>query len=256
MGAVAVWVNRFDRRPPSGPKTADDVGSHSGLPPLAAQQCSDRARQALRLREWSSGVACQNVIMDDALAQLVGKRLKGLRLRSGVSLREQARMLGISPSSLSAVENGRGGISLKRLQHVALHYDLVVSDLLGPQSSGVELGVSPPVEVTRRGDAAPPGIRRGKGTYYRVLGAGHGHSIQSASVTFEPGGGYEEDAMAHEGEEFVYVVYGDIDLLHGGETYRLAAGESARFTAAAPHAYRNASKTDMAHIIAAATPPW
>lgn len=193
--------------------------------------------------------------MDDALAQLVGSRLKALRLRSGVSLREQARLLEISPSSLSAVENGRGGISLKRLQQVAHHYDLVVSDLLGPQDAGAE-SVGPAVEIARRGDAAQPVVRRGKGTYYRVLGAAKGHSLQSASVTFEPGGGYAEDAMGHEGEEFVYVVYGDIELIHDGQTYSLGAGESARFAASAPHAYRNASETDMAHIIAAATPPW
>ena len=194
--------------------------------------------------------------MDDALARLVGDRLKRLRLRSGVSLREQARALGISPSSLSAVENGRGGISLKRLQQVAQHFDVVVSDLLGPENNGIEVEEVPAVEVNRRGDTTSPTVRRGKGTYYRLMGRGNGHSIQAAAISFEPGGGYEGDAIGHEGEEFVYVVYGEIELLHGGEVYRLAAGDSARFTASAAHAYRNASQSDMAHIIGVATPPW
>ncbi|MCU1694253.1 MAG: hypothetical protein JWR34_316 [Mycobacterium sp.] len=194
--------------------------------------------------------------MDDALAQLVGERLKRLRLRSGVSLREQARVLEISPSSLSAVENGRGGISLKRLQHVAQHFDLVVSDLLGPETNGAKSSPPAPVEIHRRDNTSTPTVRRGKGTHYRLLGAGGGHSIQGASITFEPGGGYELDAMAHEGEEFVYVLYGDIELLHGDEVYCLNAGDSARFSASSAHAYRNASKTDMAHIIGVATPPW
>lgn len=196
------------------------------------------------------------VDMDDALAQLVGDRLKRLRVRSGMSLREQARNLGISPSSLSAVENGRGGISLKRLQQVANHFNLVVSDLLGPESNGSEAAGAVPVEINHRDSASSPTVRRGKGTHYRLLGSGGSHSIQGASVTFEPGGGYEFDAMGHEGEEFVYVLYGDIDLLHGDKAYRLGAGDSARFSSSVAHAYRNASQTDMAHIIAAATPPW
>jgi len=193
--------------------------------------------------------------MDDELAQLVGERLKRLRVRSGASLREQARVLGISPSSLSAVENGRGGISLKRLQQVSSHFDLMVSDLLGPEANGAESSTVVSVEIHRRNDSSTNSVRRGKGTHYRLLGAGGSHIIQGATVTFEPGGGYELDAMGHEGEEFVYVLYGDIELLHGDEVYRLGAGDSARFTASSPHAYRNASKTDMAHIVAAGTPP-
>ncbi len=194
--------------------------------------------------------------MDDALAQLVGDRLKRLRIRSGASLREQARTLGISPSSLSAVENGRGGISLKRLQQVANHFDLVVSDILGPQSNGTEPKAPTSVEIHRREDTTTPTVRRGKGTHYRLLGGGGSHSIQGSSVTFEPGGGYELDAMGHEGEEFVYVLYGDIELLHDGKVYRLSGGDSARFSSVSAHAYRNASLNDMAHIIAVATPPW
>jgi transcriptional regulator with XRE-family HTH domain len=194
--------------------------------------------------------------MDDELARIVGDRLKRLRVQSGVSLREQARTIGVSASSLSALENNRGGMSLSRLQLVAQHYGLHISDLLGSDQPTNGRPDKDHVEVMRRGGEAHHAVKRGTGTIYRLLGSGHDHDIQPATITFAPGGGYERDRMGHAGEEFAYVVFGDIELLHGSGTYRLGPGDSARFQAAVPHAYRNASDTEMAFMIAAATPPW
>ena len=194
--------------------------------------------------------------MDDELARIVGDRLKRLRVQSGVSLREQARTIGISASSLSALENSRGGMSLSRLQLVAQHFGLHISDLLVSDQSTNGRPDDHRVEIIRRSSEPQSGVRRGKGTIYRLLGSGHGHDIQPATITFEPGGGYERDRMGHAGEEFAYVVFGDIELLHGKQTYRLGPGDSARFPATVPHAYRNGSDTEMAFMIAAATPPW
>lgn len=194
--------------------------------------------------------------MDDELARIVGDRLKRLRVQSGVGLRQQARAIGISASSLSALENSRGGMSLSRLQLVAKHFGLHVSDLLGSDQPTNGRPDNQRVEVIRRGSQDHPPVKRGTGTVYRLLGSGHDHDIQPATITFEPGGGYERDRMGHAGEEFAYVVFGDIELLHGDDTYRLGPGDSARFPASVPHAYRNASETELAFMIAAATPPW
>jgi transcriptional regulator with XRE-family HTH domain len=194
--------------------------------------------------------------MDDELARVVGDRLKRLRVQSGVSLREQARTIGISASSLSALENGRGGMSLSRLQLVAQHFGLHVSDLLvsdpatngGPERQRVEL--------IRRGGEAPGGVRRDNATICRLLGSGAGHVLQPATITFEPGGRYERDRIGNANGEFAYVVFGEIELRHGKRTYSLGPGDSARFSATVPYAYRNASDTEMALLIAVATPPW
>jgi transcriptional regulator with XRE-family HTH domain len=55
-------------------------------------------------------------------APIVGQRIRRLRMQAGRGLREQAREIGISASSLSDIENNRGGISLRRLQLVANHF--------------------------------------------------------------------------------------------------------------------------------------
>jgi len=161
----------------------------------------------------------------------------------------------MSPSSLSELENARSGISLRRLQQVADHFGLHVTDLLADEGSpdGVERAAQ--CEVIRSA-AATPGVTRGQGVHYQLLGAGHGHALQAVVLSFEPGGGYADDKMAHPGEEFCYVVYGSVELLLGEDVHTLAQGDAARFRTEIPHALRNSSSDGMAVVIGAATPPW
>lgn len=194
--------------------------------------------------------------MADDLARLVGERIKQLREHAGVGVREQARLLQISPSSLSELENGNAGVSLSRLQVVAEYFGIRVTDLLAEDYGG-DTTTEPTVEILRRSEQiSHPTARRGKGTNYRLLGSGRHHAIQPTLITFEPGGGYADDPITHEGEEFVYVIHGDIELLIGEEIHRLGPGDSARFGSTLPHAFRNASDANVAVAIAAATPPW
>lgn len=44
---------------------------------------------------------------DSELAALMGQRIRRLRTQAGKTLRAQAREIGVAPSSLSALENGR-----------------------------------------------------------------------------------------------------------------------------------------------------
>jgi transcriptional regulator with XRE-family HTH domain len=191
--------------------------------------------------------------VDERLAAAVGERVRGLRTRAGKSVREQARELGISASSLSTLENSRGGISLQRLQQVADHFGLTLTDLLS-EPAGPDTGAAP-LEVMRRHEQ-PPGVERGTGTLYQLLGSGREHELQPYVLSFSPGGGYEQDPIAHAGEEFAYVVFGEVELVHGEERVALTAGDATRFRTETPHAFRNASAHAVAIVVGAATPPW
>jgi quercetin dioxygenase-like cupin family protein len=172
-----------------------------------------------------------------------------------MTLREQARVLGMSASSLSELENARSGISLRRLQQVADHFGLPITELLAEGESADGSGGAAHCEVIRS-VAASPGVRRGQGVHYQLLGSSRGHALQAAVVSFEPGGGYADDRIGHPGEEFCYVVYGCVELLVGDDVHALAQGDAVRFRAEVPHAMRNPSMDGMAVVIGAATPPW
>jgi transcriptional regulator with XRE-family HTH domain len=184
---------------------------------------------------------------------VMGHRIRRLREQTGKTLRAQAREIGIAPSSLSALENGQGGVSLKRLQLVAEHFGLHITDLLGEPAPGSQ---ADGVEITRNCAATVPGVRRGSGVLYQLLGSGRGHTIQPYLLSFEPGGGYDRDMIGHPGEEIAYVLHGQVELLIENECHELGQGDLIRFRANRPHAFRNGSRVGVAAVIGAATPPW
>ena len=186
-------------------------------------------------------------------ASITGQRIRRLRTQSGKTLRAQARDIGIAPSSLSALENGQGGVSLKRLQLVAEHFGLHITELLGEP---VPASRFDGVEIIPNCAATVPGVRRGSGVLYQLLGSGLDHTIQPYLLSFDPGGGYDRDMIGHPGEEIAYVLHGKVELLIESECHPLSQGDLIRFRAERPHAFRNASAVGVAAVIGAATPPW
>lgn len=59
-----------------------------------------------------------------------GAAIRGARQRSGLSLRRLAALLEVSPATVSAVENGRTGVSVERLHRIADVLGVAPADLL------------------------------------------------------------------------------------------------------------------------------
>jgi len=194
--------------------------------------------------------------MSDELAKVVGERIRRLRLESGLGLRELAREIGIAPSALSALENHRGGMSIARLQLVAARFDLKLTELLAVTEEEAGEDEGPEMEIFRQAATTVPPIERGDGVAYQLLGSPGSHRLQSTLITFAPGASYERDRIGHPGEEFVFVVLGEVELLIGDDVHPLSQGDAARFKTERAHAYRNASQIGMAFLVATVTPPW
>jgi AcrR family transcriptional regulator len=60
----------------------------------------------------------------------LGMRIREVRTSRGVSLRELARRLGVSPATLSAIENGHTNVSVLRTGQIADELQVSLSDLL------------------------------------------------------------------------------------------------------------------------------
>lgn len=189
----------------------------------------------------------------DGQRGVVGQRVRRLRTQAGKTLRAQAREIGIAPSSLSALENGQGGVSLKRLQLVAEHFGVHITELLGePVATAGPRGV----EIIPNCAASVAAVQRGTGVSYQLPGNGRDHAIQPYLLTFQPGGGFDGDMIGHSGEEFAYVLHGRVEVLIEEECHELGQGDMIRFRTERPHAFRNASRVGVATVLGAATPPW
>lgn len=160
----------------------------------------------------------------------------------------------MSAGALSMLETNQTGVSLKRLQLIADCLGVPIVDLI------VEVPASraaaSPAQVVRNCFATVPGVFRGPGVVYQVVGLKPKRAIQPALVSFAPGRGFTGDRIAHAGEEVVYVVAGEVELHLGAEIIRLGQGDMAVYSAESAHGYRNASLIGPALILCVATPPW
>lgn len=184
----------------------------------------------------------------------LGERVRALRRQRQLSLRQTAQELHISPSALSMIENGKGGSSLKRLQHIANYFEVALVDLLAesPQADAEDTGF----EVVRQCFATVAGVSRGRGVWYQAVSGLPTRGIQVTLITFEPGGGYAHDRLRHDGEEAHYVLLGSVVLLHGSERVSLDQGDLVLFSAKSEHSFENSSRNGPATLLSITTQAW
>jgi len=170
----------------------------------------------------------------------IGERLREERVRAGISQRELARRLGLSPSLISQLESGQSRPS------VATLYAIVTE--LGVSLDHVIRGPDHP-DATRDGDAPAidrsPVVRRGErvaidldsGVRWEELAAHHEEGIDFLEAIYEVGGASTPDRslMRHHGREYGYVVSGTLRIQIGFQEHELRSGDSIAFDSTIPH---------------------
>lgn len=202
----------------------------------------------------SSGVASTEAEFPrrqlDAGEQLseIGSTIRRLRREQGLSLRDVGRVTGFSISFLSQVERGLSSISLTSLHTLAVALGVEMSTFFPQPPEPADAA-----HVTRRrGDSRLP--VRGAHTY-RLLGAtGFERALEPLLVTVAPDDEADpRDDYAHEGEEFAYVLSGELVFTVDGVEYTLGPGECIHYRSTVPHLLRN-DGADPAEVLWVLTP--
>jgi transcriptional regulator with XRE-family HTH domain len=165
----------------------------------------------------------------------IGSTIRRLRRERGLSLRDLGRMTGFSISFLSLVERGRSSISLPSLHTLAVALGVEMSAFF--PGSQPELAAS--ARVNRRaGDSRLP--IQGAHTY-RLLGTtGFDRALEPLLVTIAPDEETDpRDDYAHDGEEFAYVLSGELVFTVEGVEHTLVAGDCIHWKSTVPHLVRN-----------------
>jgi DNA-binding transcriptional MerR regulator/quercetin dioxygenase-like cupin family protein len=164
----------------------------------------------------------------------LGQRLRALRTERQWSLTEVAEKSGLSVSFLSAVERGQSSISVASLFKLADAYGTTVPGL-SPDYQSHHRSLLHPRERPRY--VADRGL-----VVIEDLIASPG-ALEAQRIEIQPGGGSEE-GYAHPGEEFVYVLAGQLTFwIDEREHYELQAGDSLYFRSTRLHRWRNDSDT-------------
>jgi transcriptional regulator with XRE-family HTH domain len=180
----------------------------------------------------------------------VGLKMKHTRLLKGLTLKQLAELAGCSESLLSRIENGNANPSIKMMHRVALALGMPVSGLF-------QENVDPSDVVMRQGERPTVGtdqVRRGKGSKLEALiPSGRANLLSGYINDIEPGGG-SEGVLQHEGEEFGFVLDGEIELTVDKRSYQLREGDSFYFRSERPHSYIN-NRKKLARVLWINTPP-
>jgi DNA-binding transcriptional MerR regulator/quercetin dioxygenase-like cupin family protein len=172
----------------------------------------------------------------------IGAHLRRLRLERGLSLSQVAKKVGISVGFLSALERSQMSASVSTLRKLALYYKTNILDFFDAAES--------------RGRLVSPGKRKileaGPGVRMELLAWGN-TVMEPHLFRIAPKAGSGE-SYAHEGEEFLYVLRGELRISVEQEEYRLRTGDSFYFESATPHRWLNAGRSET-WVLWVNTPP-
>jgi transcriptional regulator with XRE-family HTH domain len=189
----------------------------------------------------------------------VGQRLRSERERHGVSLRELARRLEISPSALSQIETGRSRPSVGTLYAIVSELDMSLDELFGSQRSaasaaraaeGPGSAEEPGATLVQRRDTRK-GIELESGVRWERLTPTSEQDADFLYVVYEVGGASSREGthMRHMGREYGLVLSGRLRVTIGfDEEHELGPGDSIAFESSRPHRLENAGEEPVEAI--------
>ncbi|MFE2550247.1 helix-turn-helix domain-containing protein [Streptomyces sp. NPDC059355] len=158
----------------------------------------------------------------------VGRVIRACRKQRGVSMAVLATRSGLSQPFLSQLERGLATPSLSSIYRIAEALDVTPGTFLRPPGR--------PGTVSHEADPQVIRVDETAGQVARVLIPGGRSGVMEAyEHHFEPGRG-ERGWFQHPGEDFLYVLEGEIVLeVEGEEPLTLRAGQSAHHRGELPH---------------------
>ncbi|MDZ4876830.1 MAG: hypothetical protein CLLPBCKN_006265 [Chroococcidiopsis cubana SAG 39.79] len=185
----------------------------------------------------------------------LGQQLRTLRTERGWTLSELSEQADVSEAYLSRLEGGERQPSLAVLFNLARVYDVSLPDLFGST-----LENSKPVAserkasagvVIRAGDRL---LQEGNGLRYTSLAGGNHLADLHPLRVIVPVDRQGDHHYQHSGEEWLYVLSGQLILTLVDEQFLLNPGDAAHFDAFLPHDISATGEQDAEILLVACTP--
>lgn len=179
-----------------------------------------------------------------------GSRLAALRLLSGLSLEDVAASSGLTKSYLSKLERGLSQPSIATVLKLAKTFGISSGRLLG------EVPEPDAVSVVRKNERLPFSRSEGREGYaYEAVAPGHADKSMTPFIMRPPLMTVENlDLVTHAGEEFIFVISGEMEIVFADRKHKLAAGDSVYFAASLPHRARSLGKVRAEALVVVSIP--
>ena len=160
-----------------------------------------------------------------------GEKIKTLREAQGWSQEHLAETTGQTPEFIADVESGEISPPVAFILRLAGAYGVDPGTFLHDEE-----------KAHIRDQRTQAYVNRTRNYSYQTLtsGAEHDH-LRAFMVTIEPHHDHKPVAYKHDGEEFIFVMEGELEFTLGSTLHRLKNGESIHFHSNTPHKLRSLS---------------
>jgi len=165
---------------------------------------------------------------EDALAGRIGRNLKRLRVESGLSQKGLAEAAQLSPTLISRIENGLVRPSIATLELIAHALKVDIGYFFKDEEKRQFV-------ISYRGQRKNVPSQRGY-DIETLVEEMENHFMDPVIVSLR--GKDEEDKVElamHEGQEFMYVLEGKVEVLLGSKRFVLKQGDAAYWNGSVPH---------------------
>ncbi len=190
------------------------------------------------------------------LSSSLGQHIARLREGKGISREELAKRSRCKVEVIEALEEGHLSPSLAPLLQIARGLGVHLGTLLDDKPH-----VGP--VIARKDDKESPVVR-----FSGIRVASDSSTLEFHPLAYNKAGRHmepflidihptvSEDCMfsVHEGEEFIYVLSGKVQVSYGSEMYILAPGDSIYYDSTTPHEVRSASEENACILAVIYTP--
>ena len=183
-----------------------------------------------------------------------GAKLTTLRESLGLSVEELAERCDCDTAMIERLEAGEFAPSLAPLIKITRALGVRLGTLLDDDTN-----VGP--VVTRKDEAGSTSRMKGLSTmsdageldFFSLAAGKSARHMEPFIISVSPVGDDEHGLSTHEGEEFIYVLDGSIEIEYGKDTYVLSASDSIYYDSIVPHevrCYQNESARVLAVVYA------
>ncbi len=180
--------------------------------------------------------------MDMITKEEIGRRIKKIREQQHFTLKNVEAKAGISATHISEIERGKTSPTIGALIRIA--------DALGKDPAYfIEDRELNEVSFIALEDREKKKLERAAGEIDVLTNSIPSGKINSQLITLAPGSAGEIEMHAHDADEAILVLSGEIRFRVEEKDYTLNEGDSIYYVASQEHGYANASESEEAKMI-------
>jgi transcriptional regulator with XRE-family HTH domain len=176
----------------------------------------------------------------------IGQKMKELREARRLNLKQLAELVECTPSLISQLERGKADPSISMLKKIAKALNVNIVDFFMTEVNHGDV-------VTKPRDRVDIQLKRWDAKIQSLVKSVVNKKMQPFYTVIKPGGG-SHGMYSHEGEEFGFIIQGELELMLNDKIHKVHENESFYFSSQIPHNWGNKGKEDVI-VIWVITPP-